>query len=209
MGPPCLVAGPVFKTVGGPRERRSGGSIPLSHRHLSPLASGAPVPTFQGMNAIELLRTQHKQVRKLFTGVERATDLDARHDVFLLLANTLAAHAVMEERLFYPAAWGEKSEVLLREAAEEHLALKRVLADLLDMDPGHPNFEAKLYVMREQFEHHVKEEESEIFKAVRREQDREALEQLGIKMKRMFDREMRGDPSAAIPEQTHAAAPLP
>jgi hemerythrin superfamily protein len=173
------------------------------------LAPSARVPTFRDMNAIELLRSQHKQVRKLFTAVEAAEDLDARHDAFLELANTLAAHAVMEERLFYPAAWGDKSEEILREAAEEHLALKRVLADLLDMDPGHPNFAAKLYVMREQFEHHVQEEESEIFKAARRELDRGEIEQLGAKMKRLFDREMRGEPSAVIPGQTHEAAALP
>ena len=166
------------------------------------------MPTFPGMHALELLRGQHRQVRKLFGQLDKAEDLDQRRDAFLSLANTLTAHAVMEERLFYPAVYGERSEELLLQAVEEHLSVKRLLLDLLDMDPGHPHFHAKVSVLREQFEHHVSEEESEIFKASRRALDKQSLEELGARMARLFQREMRGEPSAELPEQTHEAADL-
>ncbi len=79
------------------------------------------------------------------------------------LADNLAAHAAIEERIFYPAAYGDNTRDLLEEAVEEHLALKRVIADLIKMGPSDDYFDAKIAVLKEQVAHHVEEEEKELF----------------------------------------------
>ncbi|HEX2571358.1 MAG TPA: hemerythrin domain-containing protein [Polyangia bacterium] len=160
------------------------------------------------MNAIDLLKRQHEEVRQLFEELEQTTDEDEKQALFQELADNLAAHATIEERIFYPAAYAKKTRELLTEAVEEHLAMKRLIADLLGMLPEHENFEAKIKVLKEQVEHHVEEEEGKLFKAARQELGTEELKKLGAEMNELFDEEMEGEPSEAVPDQTDEAAPL-
>lgn len=159
------------------------------------------------MNAIDLLKEQHQEVKALFEQIEQAEG-EEKQLLFQDLADNLAAHATIEEKLFYPAAYAKKTKQLLTEAVEEHLAMKRILADLIEMMLDHDNFDAKLKVLKEQVEHHVEEEEGELFKAARKEIGAAELEGLGLQMKELFDEEMEGEPSEAIPQQTSEAAPL-
>lgn len=161
------------------------------------------------MNAIDLLKEQHEEVNALFEHIEQADGEDEKLALLQELADNLAAHATIEERLFYPAAYAKKTKELLTKAVEEHLAMKRIIADLIGMAPDHGNFDAKVKVLKEQVEHHVKEEESELFKAARKEIGAVELDRLGVEMKELFDTEMESAPSEAVPEQTGEAAPLP
>ena len=119
------------------------------------------------MNAIELLETQHKEVKALFNKIEKAGG-EAKRELFEKIADDLAVHSAIEEKHFYPATRAARTEELLQEAVEEHLAVKRIIADLLEMDPAEAQFDAKIQVLREQVEHHVEEEEGELFPKARK-----------------------------------------
>ena len=88
------------------------------------------------MNAIELLKSQHEEAKKLFRKLEKAGA--EKQKLFEELADALAVHATIEEKHFYPATKSARTEELLQEAVEEHLAVKRVIADLLEMSPEDP-----------------------------------------------------------------------
>ncbi len=161
------------------------------------------------MNAIELLMEQHKEVDALIAKLEKAEDSDTKQELFDELADKVAAHATIEEKLFYPAVNAKRTEELLAESVEEHLAIKRVIADLLEMDPDDAQFDAKISVMKEQLEHHAHdEEEGELFPKVRKALDKDTLEALGGEMLAMFETLMEGEPRLSVPSETDAAAPI-
>lgn len=160
------------------------------------------------INAITLLTEQHREVESLFEQFEKATDPADKDALFEEIADNLAAHSTIEEKIFYPAAYAKETQDLLKEAVEEHLSVKRLIADLLEMAPENENFSAKVKVLKEQVEHHVEEEEGELFKKVAKEIDRAKLEALGAMMDEMFEREMDNEPAEAVPGETAQAAPL-
>ena len=160
------------------------------------------------MNAIELLKTQHEEAKKLFRKIEKADD-EEKLDLFEQLADDLAVHATIEEKHFYPATRNARTEELLQEAVEEHLAVKRIIADLLEMSPEDPQFDAKVAVLQEQVEHHVEEEEKELFPKVQKMLKEEELEDLGVVMEDMAEElKAAGAPRQQVPAETGAAAPL-
>jgi hemerythrin-like domain-containing protein len=91
---------------------------------------------------------------------------------------------------------------------EEHLGAKRVIADLLKMKPTDEQFEAKMAVLKEEIEHHVKEEESELFPGVQKHFGAEELSAMGDQMKALFDQLQKGEPRKSVPAETKAAASL-
>jgi hemerythrin superfamily protein len=160
------------------------------------------------MDAIELLETQHKEVKGLFKKIEKAEE-EQKQDLFEQLADALAVHAAIEEKHFYPATMNARTEELLQEAVEEHLSVKRLIADLMEMSSGDPQFDAKITVLQEQIEHHVEEEENELFPKVRKMLKKEELEDLGIVMEDMAeDLKGAGAPRQSVPSETEHAAPL-
>src|SRR5687768_10673858 len=100
------------------------------------------------MNALELLEQQHREVEDLFEKCEKAEESE-KQTIFAKLADNLAAHSTIEEKIFYPAVYVGDLKELLAEAVEEHLSAKRVIADLLEEEPGE-TFEAKVKVLKEQ-----------------------------------------------------------
>jgi hemerythrin superfamily protein len=134
------------------------------------------------MNAIDLLESQHREIDGLFSRIGKAKSTKTKRAAFEELADRLAAHAAIEEHRFYPAVRARRTEDILLESLEEHLGIKRVLADLLETRPAHPTFDAKIKVLKEQVEHHVGEEEGELFPKVRKLLDDEELEALGQEM---------------------------
>src|SRR5438309_872588 len=98
------------------------------------------------MNAIEMLEAQHRQVEQLFSRIENAQG-EEKWRLFLEVADALAIHATIEERHFYPAVKEKRTEDILLEALEEHLTVKRTLADLLRTEIGDETFDAKLKVL--------------------------------------------------------------
>lgn len=162
------------------------------------------------MNALDLLKKQHAEVSKLFKKYEKLADGadDERQELFEQIADRLAAHATIEEKFFYPSIKSEGTEDIVRESLEEHLSVKRLIADLLDLEPDDEAFDAKMQVLREQIEHHVEEEEEEMFKQVRKECSKEQLEDLGLQMEEEYDELMDREPRLQVPEETGSAAPL-
>ena len=162
------------------------------------------------MNAIDLLKAQHDEVEKLFKQYEKLGE-DAevkKRQLFVAIADRLSAHTAIEEQFFYPAVKAKQTEDILRESLEEHLAAKRVIADLLELQPSDETYDAKMKVLHEQVEHHVKEEEKEMFPKVRKLFAKEDLEALGEQMRVVFEEMVAADARREIPEQTDEAAPL-
>ncbi|HZR10790.1 MAG TPA: hemerythrin domain-containing protein [Myxococcales bacterium] len=160
------------------------------------------------MDAIELLKMQHEEAKKLFEQIEAAED-EKKEDLFEQLADALAVHATIEEKHFYPATKNARTEELLQEAVEEHLGVKRLIADLLEMSPEDAQFDAKVKVLREQVEHHVEEEEGELFPKVRKMFKEDELDDLGVVMQDMADDlKAAGAPRESVPAETGSAAPL-
>jgi len=161
------------------------------------------------MNAVKMLKQQHRQVEKLFKQFSAAKSAGPRGKAFNEIADALAVHATIEERHFYPAVKKQQTEDLLLESVEEHLEIKRVIADLLQMDPGDEVFEAKVTVLQEDVEHHVEEEEGELFPKVERLIDEEELETIGAAMEETEkDLRSEGNPRDAVPGETGEAAPI-
>ena len=160
------------------------------------------------MNAIDLLEQQHREVEKLFKKIEKAGP-DEKEKLFDELADSLAVHAAIEEQHFYPATKDARTEELLQEAVEEHLSVKRIIADLLEMEPDDAQFDAKIKVLQEQVEHHVEEEEGELFPKVRKLHSKDELEDLGVLMEQTAEElKEQGAPRMEVPKETGSAAPL-
>jgi hemerythrin superfamily protein len=134
------------------------------------------------MDAIALLKADHRSVEKLFREFEGAGDraFATKAKIASEITRELCAQAEIEELLFYPtalkAATATKSMVL--ESLEEHLGLKRLLADLEKMESTDERFDAKVTVLIEQVRHHVSEEEDDLFPKVVDGLDDERLKEL-------------------------------
>jgi hemerythrin superfamily protein len=153
------------------------------------------------MNAITLLTEQHRQVETLFEYVAESEG-EEKQELFVELADLLAMHATIEERHFYPAVRDKQTDDLVVEALEEHLEVKRLLADLLRVDVGDGSFDERLEEIKEQVQQHVKAEEGELFPMVRRLLDSDALETIGrdmaATMVELADTEPRNDITAHL-----------
>lgn len=160
------------------------------------------------VDVLELLTSQHKEVDALFEQIENKRG--DRAAAFAELANKLAAHATIEEKIFYPAVMMKQTNEMLHEAVEEHLEVKRVLADLLTMKIDEDTFDAKISVLKENVSHHAHEEEEEkLFTLLRKQMSADELGALGNECLALFETLMEGTPSASVPAETKEAAPLP
>jgi len=161
------------------------------------------------MNAIDMLKQDHRLVEELFEAIEESRDASEREELFIELADALAVHAALEENIFYPACKSEDSEDSLLEALQEHLQAKRLLADLLDMDAMNEVFMAKIKVLKEAIKHHVAEEENEIMPEARDLLGDDMLMALGNEMiVKRVELEMKGEPRLQIPSETEEAPAL-
>jgi len=157
-------------------------------------------------NALELLKSQHEEVEALIGKIERSEG-GHKQELFVEMADKLAAHATIEEKLFYPSVKARQTEDALMEAVEEHLQVKRLLADLLDLDCDDEEFDAKLSVMKEEIRHHAHdEEEDSLFPKVRRLFSADELAALGAEMLAMFEEVLVDQPRNNVPLETDRAA---
>ena len=161
------------------------------------------------MDATTLLQEQHTEVEGLIAKIENAKG-PTKRQLFEQLADKIAAHSEIEAKIFYPAVMAKQTEDLLLESVEEHLSVKRVLADMLTLDADDQHFDAKLTVLKEQIRHHAHdEEEKELFPKVRTLMSTDELEGLGGEMAATFDGLLDKAPRKTVPSQTRAAATLP
>src|SRR5205814_4075693 len=134
------------------------------------------------MDAVTLLRNDHKTVEALFKKFEKAgpNAHKTKQDVVEKIIEELSIHAAIEEQVLYPTARDAvpdaTDEVL--EALEEHHIVKWVLSELDGMDPTDERFTAKVTVLIENVRHHVEEEEGELFPELRKAMKRKELEEL-------------------------------
>lgn len=136
------------------------------------------------MDPIKLLTKQHREVEALFKKIEKTEDADRRKALLERIKQSLELHTTLEEEHFYPAVRGletKKAEEMILEAYEEHHVVKLVLAELPEVDPEDERFEAKMTVLKELIEHHVEEEEDEMFKMAKK-LDEDDLEAIGDRM---------------------------
>jgi hemerythrin superfamily protein len=159
------------------------------------------------MNAIGLLMKQHQEAKELLSALEEA-EVEDKQELFEKLADALAVHAAIEEQHFYPATKDDRTEELLQEAVEEHLAVKRLIADLLEMPPSDAQFDAKVKVLEEQVAHHIEEEEGQLFPKVKKAHSAEELEDLGLLMEETGEELLQSEPRNQVPLETGAAAPI-
>jgi hemerythrin-like domain-containing protein len=137
------------------------------------------------MNAFQLLKEDHKKVSGIFQQLEPTTEraLKTREELFTKLKQELDIHAQIEETIFYPAIKDahETREITL-EGFEEHHVVKMLLKELEAMPVDTEQWAAKLKVLQENVEHHVEEEEEEMFQKARQVLSEEEINTLGARM---------------------------
>ena len=149
------------------------------------------------MKATALLENQHRKVEALFKKLE-----NGRSDPVATLeelANSLAAHMAIEQEIFYPKVKELDSDVI-NESYEEHAVAELALKRLLMTDPAEEAFMARVTTLKELIEHHVQEEEEELFPTVEKKIDEDELNQLGKAMKARFDEVVEAGFAAAVPK---------
>jgi hemerythrin superfamily protein len=166
----------------------------------------------QIVDVLELLSSQHVEVDELIEQLE--ADTGDRGELFRELADKLAAHATVEEKIFYPAVMDKETSEILHESVEEHLAVKRLLADLLELDLSDEDdsdeFMAKLTVLKEEVSHHAhEEEEGKLFPMLRGKMTEDELAGLGNEVLAAFEKLMEQEPRRNVPNETEHAAALP
>jgi len=164
------------------------------------------------MNAIELLESQHKDVRDLFEKIEESENDAEKSELFEEMAANLVAHDAIEREIFYPACEAKMGiNDQLGEALVEHGVVEFALYNA-DQAHGKPDFSHKVTVLREVLEHHIEEEEKEFFPAVEKALGKARLEELGEKMEKRFEAALQEDfrkPLASNLEQVLAGTLKP
>lgn len=134
------------------------------------------------MNAIELLKADHKKVNALF-GKVKATEESEHKELFEQIKQELEVHTHIEETIFYPAIKEESElEDIVLEGIEEHHQAKVLLRELSALTDNSEKFEPKLKVLMEDITHHVQEEEGKMFPQIEELFDEETLMELGAEM---------------------------
>ncbi len=154
-----------------------------------------------GNDAIHVLKQQHDQARKLFQELAEAQG-EARRPTFQKLADALAAHATVEERLVYPElARNPELGDLARDAVEEHLVQKRPLADMLESNLPDDVFDAKCRVLEDEVTRHVEEEEAILLPRAQKALGRDRLAELGGEIERTFSELLQHEPRRNLPRE--------
>lgn len=146
------------------------------------------------MKATDLLKKQHRQVEKLFKQCEKAAQPRQRRQLMDQIVQMLKLHTQLEEEIFYPAVrelGTSKAEEMIDEAFEEHHVVDLVLAELPEVDPEDERFEAKITVLSELVQHHVEDEEGEMFPMADKKLGAERVRELGQQMEQMADAAQR------------------
>lgn len=148
---------------------KSPGSSIGSTSKTSASRASAAAPS---IDAIELLTQDHEEVKAMFEKYEALSDRSttSKRKLALEICLALTRHATAEEEIFYPAVRdaGSDTEDLVDEATVEHASAKELIAQIIAMDPSDDLYDAKVKVLSEQIEHHVEEEEGEMFPKARK-----------------------------------------
>jgi hemerythrin-like domain-containing protein len=137
------------------------------------------------MDAITLLKADHDKVKGLLAQLERTTErgIKTRSELFATIKDELTVHEIIEEEIFYPELRAHpKAKDMVLEGFEEHHVVDVLIGELGVLDVGDESWGAKALVMKENVEHHIEEEEGEMFRTARQVFDRTELAELGARM---------------------------
>ncbi len=137
------------------------------------------------MDAIRLLLADHKKVKALLEELDTTTErgVKTRARLFTTIKSELSVHEVIEEEIFYPTLKEHpRAKDIVLEAYEEHHVVDTLMGELSELPYDDETWGAKFTVMKENIEHHVEEEEGDMFKKARAVFDQQELEQLGEAM---------------------------
>jgi hypothetical protein len=151
------------------------------------------------MDALTLLKDDHDKMRKLLTELESTTErgVKTRQELYATIKGELTIHEIIEEEIFYPALKEHpKAKDIVLEGYEEHHVVDTVMAELEDLPVEDEKWGAKAKVMKENVEHHMEEEEGEMFQKARQVFDRDELDELGT---RMEDRKAEAQQEMNVP----------
>lgn len=115
--------------------------------------------TYEEMDAIAMLKADHRKVEEIFAAFETATSPAKKRALAEQACLELKVHTVLEEEIFYPACRGQIEEDLLNEAYVEHDSAKQLINEIEAARPDDEFYDAKVKVLSEMIEHHVEEEE--------------------------------------------------
>ncbi|MES2644631.1 MAG: hemerythrin domain-containing protein [Myxococcota bacterium] len=138
------------------------------------------------MDAMLLLKRQHKEVDALFDRYEKSKDHDDKVKLFEQIADELAIHTRIEETYFYPAARAKGTQDEIAEAYDEHKEVKKLLMDALK-NTSAPGFDGRVAAIRGALDHHIHEEENELFPKVRKLCDKDDLDKVGDQMNELTE----------------------
>ena len=137
------------------------------------------------MNAIDLLEADHRKVKKMLAEGEETTERAkvTRSELYATLRREMETHERIEEEIFYPAlkAHPRARDVVL-EGFEEHHVVDEIMGELGETEVTDETWAAKFKVMKENIEHHIEEEEGEMFSEARKAFEHDELEALGARM---------------------------
>lgn len=137
------------------------------------------------MNAIQLLEQDHVELRKLLDELSETGGAKAREQLFEKVKKQLTLHEIIEEEIFYPALKEHpKAKEIVLEGYEEHGVVDTIMGELAELPTSDETWGAKFKVMKENIEHHVEEEEGEMFDQARSVFDEQELVELGDMMGR-------------------------
>ncbi len=134
------------------------------------------------MDVFKLLKQDHKEVHNLFKKIEDSSDsaIKTREKTYKELARELTVHARLEERIVYPRLRQlEKLEETVREGIEEHHVAEQLMEEIAQMPVDDEQWLAKVTVLKEMIEHHVEEEEKELFPKAAKALEKDEIEELG------------------------------
>ncbi|WP_441290470.1 hemerythrin domain-containing protein [Sorangium sp. KYC3313] len=159
------------------------------------------------MKATDLLKEQHQEVEELFERMSQAgsDEISALRDE---LVATLVSHTAIEEELFYPEsreALG--ASPLIATSYEEHALVDIMLQKLLSTEPGDETFHARLGVLKELVQHHVEEEEKQLFPQVESAMGAARLEELGSRLEARFGQVRKSDVEALLARNVAKSMP--
>jgi hypothetical protein len=154
------------------------------------------------MDALDLLQADHDKVKRLLNELESTTErgVKTRAELFSTIKGELTLHEIIEEEIFYPELKAHpKAEAVVLEAFEEHHVVDVLMGELESLDVSDETWGAKATVMKENIEHHIEEEEGEMFREARRVFDAQELDDLG---RRMEERKVSAGREMGIPVPT-------
>ena len=164
-------------------------------------------------NATALLKTDHATVKKMFEKEGKLTKKDGekKASLFNQIKAALEVHAAIEEEIFYPAVKKARSQYVkdeAREGYEEHKQIKTLLAEIASITPADETYDMKMKVLKEDVEHHVKDEEGEMFPDAKKFLGESRLVELGTELqarKQQLEDDLVSKPASGNQSTTRAA----